>query len=205
VHTRIFTGSRRLTAARVVAATLFTAAIVMVGTATSAVAAGSEAIVIEGPGLDVPVEIDLQTVNQFELAVLLGARFNSRAEDNIELDRVAPTRDLGPKWTVTWIAGGPEGRSREDRSTRQEAYPHAAGGPLAHTPTGQGLVDGNVGWYRAPPELNETLRSFGVPIDHHDYSYRTVPVLPILGLTFIGVVLIALWRVARSRDHQTTQ
>lgn len=190
--------------ARAVAAVVVAASIVVLGSAGPVMAAGSEALVIEGPNLDGPLEIDFVDpppdlrVNQFELAAQLGARFNSRGGDIDRLSRAAPTDDLGPQWTVTWIAAGPQTASREDRSTRQELYPDAAGGPVAHTPAGQGLVDGNVGWYRAPPELRDTLRSLGVPIDRADSSDRTI-LIP--GLAIVSLVLLVLWRVATSRNR----
>lgn len=190
-------GGRWAVAKPVVA--MVAASIVVLGSATAVMAAGSEALVIEGPGLDEPVEIDFGdpppslAMGQFELAVQLGARFNSRAGDIGRLEREAPTDDLGPRWTVTWIAGGPATASREERSTEQVVYPGAAGGPVVHTPATSGLVDGNVGWYRAPPELRDTLRSLGVPIGRDDSSEWTAPVLV---LAVMSLALLVLWRVA---------
>lgn len=192
---------------RLVFGVIATLTSIAVGFVTPAVAAGSEAIIIEGPGLDGPREIDFvsppseMSVDQGELAVLLGAWFNAGAEDVVPLLSEAPTDDLGPRWTVTWVAAGPEIASREDRSTRQEVYPDAAGGPLVHTPGGQGVSDVSVGWYQAPNALRDTLRSLGVPLD--DGQGSSLPrLVPLYGSGVVALVVFGLWRVSASHRRK---
>lgn len=181
---------------------------IAVGFATPAVAAGSEAIIIEGPGLDGPREIDFgsppseMSVDQFELAAQMGAWFNARAEDVVPLLPEAPTDDLGPRWTVTWVAAGPETASREDRSTRQEVYPDAAGSPLVHTPDGQGVWEGAVGWYQAPSALRGTLRSLGVPLDHGDGSSPWTVRLYGAGALALSLAGFVSWRASAFRKRK---
>lgn len=194
---------------RLVVGAIATLASIVVGFATPAAAAGSEAIIIEGPGLDGPRELDFGSppsdvsLNQFELAAQLGAWFNARAEDVVPLLPRAPTDDLGPRWTVTWVAAGPEIASREDRSTRQEVYPDAAGGPLVHTPDGQGVSDVSVGWYQAPSALRDTLRSLGVPLDGgHGSSPRMVV---LYGSGVVALAALVGWRASVSRKRRRNE
>jgi hypothetical protein len=185
-----------------VVALAIAAFIVVLGSSTAVMAAGSEAIVLEGPGLERPIEVDFRTrdLDQFELAAQLGARFNSRAGDVGPLLAEAPTDDLGPRWTVTWIAGGPAGASREDRSTPQEVYPHAAGGPLVYTPPAEHLVGANVGWYQAPSEVRHTLRALGVPLRSDTSSNSATRTFVVV----VGCLLSVLvsWRLAVSRNRR---
>lgn len=192
---------------RLVVGVIATLTSIAVGFVTPVVAAGSKAIIIEGPGLDGPREIDFGSpppgvsVNQFELAAQLGAWFNARAEDVVALRPKAPTDDLGPRWTVTWIAAGPEIASREDRSTRQHVYPDAAGGPLVHTPDGQGVSDVSVGWYEAPRALRGTLRTLGVPLDDGDRS--SLPrLVPFYGSGVVALAALVWWRASASRKRK---
>lgn len=175
---------------------------VLLRTETAVKAAGSEAIVIEGPGLDRSTEVDFgrRALDQFELAVQLGVRFNSRAGDVGPLLAEAPTDELGPRWTVTWIAGGPAGASREERSTLQELYPDAVGGPLVYTPPAEHLVEGNVGWYEASNDLRDTLRSLGVPVGSDSSSNS--PVSAFVVVAGCLVALFVLWRLAVSRKRR---
>lgn len=191
---------------RLVVAVVATLTSIAVGFATPAAAAGSEAIIIEGPGLDGPREIDFtsppaeMSMGQFELAAQLGAWFNARAEDVVPLLPRSPTDDLGPRWTVTWVAAGPEIASREDRSTRQEVYPDAAGGPLVHTPDGQGVADVSVGWYEAPNGLRDTLRSLGVPLD--DGPGSSPRMVLVYGSGVVALAALVGWRVSASRTRR---
>lgn len=61
MNTGMVSLSARMTAAKPVPALVVTAAMVVLGAATPAMAAGSEAMVIEGPGLDGPLAIDFRS------------------------------------------------------------------------------------------------------------------------------------------------
>jgi hypothetical protein len=74
----------------------------------------------------------------------------------------APTKRLGPHYTITWTV--PEGDGRAAR-IRQDLYPYAAGGPLTYTTPGQQVFGEGArgGWFRASDQLRLELISLGLP------------------------------------------
>jgi hypothetical protein len=74
----------------------------------------------------------------------------------------APTKQLGPRCTITWTI--PDG-SGTARKVRQEVYPYAAGGPVTYTKPGQPVFDQTTrgGWYRSSDSLRQQLISLGLP------------------------------------------
>jgi hypothetical protein len=74
----------------------------------------------------------------------------------------APTKRLGPRYTITWTI--PDG-SGTAKKIRQDAYPYAAGGPVTYTRPGQPVFDQTTrgGWYAASDRLRQHLISLGLP------------------------------------------
>jgi hypothetical protein len=148
--------------------------VAMIALASPASAAGAESAVITGPGIDEPIELDFydpDVPSQRELGEQTGAWFVPTDDQVSEpLMAEAPDVELGPRYTLTWYMLGPEELPLSERAIRQELYPDAEGGPLAHTPRRQDgwvrgdLWEGAVGWYRAPDRLQDTLSRLGVPI-----------------------------------------
>jgi hypothetical protein len=77
-------------------------------------------------------------------------------QPKITLDS-SPTKALGPHYVVAWDMG--------NSVVREELYPYASGGPLAHVAAGQSVFGGNDrttgGWYHAG-DLIGALRKVGV-------------------------------------------
>jgi hypothetical protein len=76
--------------------------------------------------------------------------------------QAAPTRRLGPRYTITWTI--PDG-SGTAKKIRQDVYPYAAGGPVTYTKPGQPVLGQTTrgGWYRAPDGLRTQLIALGLP------------------------------------------
>jgi hypothetical protein len=80
---------------------------------------------------------------------------------------VEPQGELGAAYSLTWVNGGPPGKSQADRTIEQFIYLDAQGGPVIHTPPQdslEGWGQGVIGWFRAPQGLRDTLAGLGVPI-----------------------------------------
>lgn len=74
-----------------------------------------------------------------------------------------PRGDLGPKYEVEYKVPGPSGTTA---TIHQELYPYATPNPVAYMKPGQRFFDDQKtrgGWYRAWPDLKETLVSLGLP------------------------------------------
>lgn len=76
--------------------------------------------------------------------------------------QAAPTRRLGPRYTITWTI--PDG-SGTAKKIRQDVYPYAAGGPVTYTEPGQPVFDQTTkgGWYRGSDGLRTQLIALGLP------------------------------------------
>jgi hypothetical protein len=74
----------------------------------------------------------------------------------------APTKRLGPRYTITWTI--PDGSGAASK-VRQDVYPYAAGAPVTYTRPGQPVLDQTTrgGWYRASDGLRQHLISLGLP------------------------------------------
>ena len=144
----------------------------VVGLAVLTIAAGPAAAkgpmgaTIEGDGLAAPIEHS--AVGGSKLADLTGLFVVISGGAGRELTADPPTDDLGPELVVTWDMGSytdESGAVHDKNLIRQEVYPYAAGGPLAHTRAGQRFFasDTGGGWFAAPEALTDMLRSLGVP------------------------------------------
>lgn len=127
--------------------------------------------VIEGAGLDAPLEVDARALYEemsldladfgFEFTAPAGAPAGSPV---VELAAVAPASAsrLGPELTVTWRV------DHQDQTIVQELYPYAGGGPVVHTGAGQFMYDMEIrsGWFQADEELLTALQTLGLPEQH---------------------------------------
>lgn len=165
---------------------------VAVALAVPAHAAGAEAAVLTGSGLDEPVDL-LTHESGFELAAITGAWFNSWAEDVTPLLDEPPTDQLGPRFTLTWVMRGPPHLPPEERSVIQYVYPYAEGGAVLQTPPGQGIWEGAVGWYVAPERFRALLISVGVG-DLDDGQWMWPVIVAALVTLAIGLYI---WRRRR--------
>ncbi len=94
-----------------------------------------------------------------DLSGLFPAMFGQSPDPMLD---AAPTKRLGPHYTITWTI--PDG-SGTARKIRQDVYPYAAGGPVTYTKPGQPVFDQTTsgGWYKAPDDLRQHLISLGLP------------------------------------------
>jgi hypothetical protein len=74
----------------------------------------------------------------------------------------APTRDLGPRYTIHYVVPGPDGRTFR---LTQDAYPYAHGGALTYTKPGQPIFDMTTrgGWFPGGLPLKLALVQQGLP------------------------------------------
>jgi hypothetical protein len=141
---------------------------------TAALAKGPSAATIEGSGPGGPGngpkgpitlrgdgELGSGTVlgTFVELAGFFPALFRQSPDPMLD---AAPTKRLGPHYTITWKV--PEGDGTAAK-IRQDLYPYAAGGPLTYTKPGQQVFGEGArgGWFRASDELRLELISLGLP------------------------------------------
>jgi hypothetical protein len=94
-----------------------------------------------------------------DLSGLFPAMFGQSPDPMLD---AAPTKRLGPRYTITWTIPDGGGTARK---VRQDVYPYAPGGPVTYTRPGQPVFDGTTrgGWYRAPEILRQHLISLGLP------------------------------------------
>jgi hypothetical protein len=113
--------------------------------ALPAVSAAKEptAATIEGPGLSQALTLAGPadgSPSQFGRLVLLAgvpaAMFGHRVPD--PMHRVRPEGTLGPRYAVTWVTPGPDGRKYD---LRQDIYPYATPRPLTYMEPGQSFFE----------------------------------------------------------------
>jgi hypothetical protein len=94
-----------------------------------------------------------------DLSGLFPAMFGQSPDPMLD---AAPTKRLGPRYTITWTI--PDG-SGTAKKVRQDVYPYAAGGPVTYTKPGQPVFDQTArgGWYKASDSLRQHLISLGLP------------------------------------------
>jgi hypothetical protein len=139
------------------------AASISVASAAPAVACCLVDVVIDGEGLDAPIELDTWDLMDLDVG-LRDFGFFVEAPIGDELPRLleaAPTSSLGPVFTVTWTSSG-------QTDIVQSLHPYASGGPLVHTGSGQMFSEADDaevrgGWFRADPQLVTDLHTLGLP------------------------------------------
>ena len=132
-------------------------------------AKGASGATVQGQGLAGPVTLrgDGESGSGTRLGSLAdGAGFFPAAYGQ-EPDPMLPGRpagDLGPRYVITWVVPGPDGRND---LVRQDAYPFPAkGGPFTYMRPGQRFMGGETtrgGWYPADEVLRSVLVALGVP------------------------------------------
>jgi hypothetical protein len=138
----------------------------VVSTASSALAKGPESATVSGPGIERPIEL-MDTADSELVVRLMEATGLWYATGDLPLSLEEPPRELGPRYTLTWINSGPPGESVDERTIRQAIYVGVENGLLIHTPAQRGLRGwgpGVIGWFAAPSGLRDTLAKLGVPI-----------------------------------------
>lgn len=172
--------------------------------AVPALAKGPASATITGPGIDEPIELfDQRQPEQVmhehivDLIKQTGLWYATPT-----LERIDQPGGLGEPVTLSWVNMGPPGLSEQERTIRQVIYLHADGGPVIETPEGQPGLEGwggdVTGWFRAPTELIDTVREFGVPTDAGRAAATSSPALVLGGLAFL--ILIAA-RLVNSRHR----
>lgn len=132
---------------------------------------GPESVTLTGPGIDSSVElidaVDWQLSCEDSCPPDPMVRLMEQsglwyATGDLPVAIDEPEGDLGPRHVLTWIRGGFDGESVEERTFHQHIYLQAEDGPVIHTPEQDGLVDWGsnvVGWFRASDDLPDTLAS----------------------------------------------
>lgn len=163
-------------------------------TATPALAKGATKAVITGPRLAHPIVVadggepgqagNLATLE--EQSGLFSVLFGPGTTGSTTALHSPPRQTaLGPQYTITFTVPGVDPQPGEKYGRiRQQLYPYATGGPLTYTPQGQhgfGQKLQATGWQRATPGLRRTLTQLGVPRDS-----TTQPVRPASGPRLAG-------------------
>jgi len=149
-------------------------AVLVIGAAAAAVLAapvaawakGPSQATIAGPGLASPVTIGGagepgsggRLADLAEGTGLFAAMFGQTPDPMLP---TAPTKYLGPRYTVTYLVPG----GATDARIEQALFPSAAGGPVSYLAPGQTFFDDQRtrgGWYRGSPALLATLRALGI-------------------------------------------
>lgn len=133
----------------------------LVWAAGPASAKGAVSVTISGPGIDEPVEVlDAFRIHDTGMWTALG--------DVDPAFAAAPTKDLGPRHTLTWrvISGQDEAGQYETTPIRQDLYLDAADGPVVHTPPGQPFRDSVTAevWFPVRDGLRGDLVAAGAPL-----------------------------------------
>jgi hypothetical protein len=130
-------------------------------TGGTALAKGPESATFSGPGINGPTELNQNDPVIGQLMQQSGI-WNG---PGVPLSS-APTGDLGPVYTLTWVNSGPPDAPIAERTIRQFIYPQAENGPVIHTPVQDGLEGWGpdvVGWFEASDGLIHALLTLGVP------------------------------------------
>ena len=145
--------------------------VIVLGTASPALAKGPDQATVTGPGLSHPIGWlagngepgSGEHLGQLsEDSGIFLAMFGNDPSANQALTTKAPSGPLGPKYQIAFrVPGGMTGPD----TVRQDLYPFASGGPITYTRSGQpslgGLTQG--GWYRGPAGFRDVLNAIGVP------------------------------------------
>jgi hypothetical protein len=138
---------------------------------TTALAKGASAATISADGsgggrLDRPITLrgngepgsGTDLGNLADLAGLFPAMF----EGDSSMLAEAPTKRLGPRYTITWTIPDGDGT---DRRVVQSVWPYAAGGPVTYVKAGQPVLGDRTrgGWFRATDSLRQNLVALGLP------------------------------------------
>ena len=132
-----------------------------------AIAKGPSKVTITGPGLARPIV--LAGVAEGSSTSRIGRLVEASGWFALAFRQVPdptsarrPAGAPGPAYLAVYVV--PTGGSTSVR-IRQELYPYAAAGALAHMRAGQALFGGTThgGWYRGGPALRRALVALGLP------------------------------------------
>ena len=140
-------------------------ATVLFGFSNPARAKGPESVTITGPGIDRPIEL-LNSADH-DLVVQLMEQMGLWYDPGDRLLQGKPAGKLGPGYRLTWINSGPPAKPVAERTIRQVIYFDAESGPVFYTPSQEGLQGWGsvvIGWFSAPPGLQDTLIELGAPM-----------------------------------------
>ena len=190
---------------------LFVVSILVLTNAEIALGKGPESVTLTGPGIDSPVELmdavdwpisceDTCPPDPMVRLVEHSGLWYATGDLPVAIDE--PEGELGPRHVLTWIRGGFDGESVEERTFHQNIYLQAEDGPVIHTPEQDGLVDGGsngVGWFRASDDLPDTLASVRAALPGAGTTGHVAIGVPDLGLfgAIALAVLLLLWGVRR--------
>lgn len=154
-------------------------------------AKGPESVTISGPGIEEPLEL-MSDDNWVLISKLMERTGLWYATGDLPRPIDGPTGYLGPAYTLTWINGGPPGKSVEERTLIQYLYLHAENGPLIHTPRQENLDNwgqDRIGWFTAPDRLRGTLEELGVSLSDAPAS-GPLPAGALRAVAGLGVVIV---------------
>ena len=128
----------------------------------TALAKGPTKATLEGPGTEALTfnRYDSPGINLTHItehAGFMEAVFGSTFSGRILPGR--PKGDLGPRYTITYEVG-------PEHVVLQDVYPYAKPDAVSYTRPGQQVFGGETsrgGWFRAGPQLKETLIAAGLP------------------------------------------
>ena len=174
--------------------------------ASPALGKGPTKATLSGPGLERPLTMWLHDESGSgsslgRLAEQAGFFQATFGQTPSAVTSKAPDGDLGPKYTLTYLVPGPDGRNDE---IRQDVYPYAKPVPVTYTEPGQPFFEGDRtkgGWFGASSELRTILVAEGLasrpPVSGADESLlgstRNVLVAGLAGalaLAAAGLVIV---------------
>lgn len=159
------------------------ASVVLLGSVQPAAAKGPSAATLSGPGIDRPIDL-IQTADpsvMHELMQQTGLWFSVGEA----LSDEPASRDLGPRYTLSWVNSGPPDLSEEDRTIDQYIYAHSILGLVIHTPEQDGLSGWGpsvIGWFVAPIGLERTFTDLGIEIQSEHKPTTAVAVSDVASL-----------------------
>ena len=135
-------------------------------------AKGPVGVEIEGPGLQDPLVVEMNSPAAEEMWALeeqVGLFANTRTLS------VRPAGDLGAAYRLTWFFSEAQERDR----VQQDVYPLAASGPVVHTLPGDTdwhrLVP--AGWTNAGSGLADAFTRLGVPLAGPEQAEAEIPAI----------------------------
>ena len=126
-------------------------ATVIFGVISRVDAKGPESVVITGPEFDQPIEL-MDTADIDLMSRLMEQSGIWYGTGDLPKPLAKQPGELGPAYTLTWVNGGPPGKSVAERTIRQFIYLDAERGPMIHTPAQETLENwgpGVIGWFHS--------------------------------------------------------
>lgn len=160
----------------------------------SALAKGLELdhAVLEGPGLDLPLEVSREEFGivrseSSPTAVALARLFGNKSQ-------VPPPGSLGPDFELSYHLNVGLAPDVAQKAIRLTLYPYAENGPVMFVPPGLTVTDVEEiesGWEAFPPALVQNLQSAGMPSESTARDAASSPIGPWL-VPIVVVLLIAI-------------